>query len=116
MDWYQIKQGISDYSGLHMDALHVHGSILGLLAVALLLRRPLSSPWPWLAVLVAALANEWFDLAYEIWPTRHEQYLESVKDVWNTMLAPTVLLLAARYLPCFFARPTARIDPELTES
>lgn len=114
MDWHQIKQCISDYSGLHMDALHVHGSILGLLAAALLLRKPLSSPWPWLVVLVAALANEWFDLTYEIWPTRAGQYQESIKDIWNTMLAPTVLLLAVRYLPCLFVFP-APADAEPAE-
>lgn len=110
MNWHQIKQCISDYSGLHMDALHVHGAIFGLLAAALLLKRPLSSPWPWLIVLAATLANEWFDLAYEIWPTRNGQYQESIKDVWNTMLAPTVLLIATRYCPRLFGRPEPARD------
>ena len=45
------------------------------------------------------LLNEWADLAGEVWPTRDEQWAESVKDVLLTMLLPTVLLIVARYWP-----------------
>jgi hypothetical protein len=107
MDWHDIKQWLVGASGLDMDSLHVHAGVLAQVAVALVLRRRLSSLWPWLAVAAAVLANEVYDFQYEIWPTRREQFLESVKDVWNTMLLPTVLLLLARYTPGLFAAPSA---------
>ena len=97
MDWYQIKVSIVSFTGLDMDALHVHAGVMGQLAAAAILRRPVRSPWPWLLVLLAAVANEWWDLAYDIWPNRDDQYAESLRDLWNTMLLPTLLLIACRY-------------------
>ena len=99
MDWFHVKQSISIFTGLHMDALHVHVGVLAQLLVAALIRRSVASPWPWLLLLAATAANEWFDLAYETWPNREDQIAESVRDSWNTMLLPTVLFLAARIAP-----------------
>jgi CHASE2 domain-containing sensor protein len=104
LDWYQVKLAVVEFTGLDMDALHVHAGVLGQIAAAIVLRRTLASPWPWLLVLLAALGNEWFDLAYETWPTRDEQYGESVTDLWNTMLLPTLLLVACRFLPGLFVK------------
>jgi hypothetical protein len=103
MDWYHIKQGVELFTGLHMDALHVHAGVLGQVAAAFILRRPLASPLPWLAVLAVVLANEWYDLQYEIWPDRGMQYGESFRDLWNTMLVPTLLLALARFCPSLFS-------------
>lgn len=111
MSWYEIKKCVEGFTGLHMDALHVHGGMLGLILAALLLRRSLGSPWPWLVVLAATLANEWFDLRYETWPDRTMQYDEAVRDIWNTMLLPTLMLVLARFWPSL----PARRDPELAE-
>lgn len=108
MDWYQIKVSVETFTGLDMDALHVHIGILAQLATALILRRSVGSPWPWLIVLGAALANEWSDLTYEIWPDRDYQYSESVRDVWNTMLMPTLLLILSRWVPHLLVTPVAR--------
>lgn len=113
MDWYLIKMEVVRATGLDMDALHVHVGVLAQLLTAAVLRVRLSSPWPWLLVLLAAGANEWFDLAYEIWPTREQQYAESIKDVWNTMLLPTVLLALARWAPGLLTHP--RPTPDGTE-
>jgi hypothetical protein len=107
MDWHQIKEWITAESGLDMDALHVHVGVLAQIAVAFVLRKRLSSPWPWLAVAAAALLNEWYDLSYDVWQTRGDQILESVKDLWNTLLLPTVLLLLTRFAPGLFARRSA---------
>jgi hypothetical protein len=112
MNWWEIKQFVEAFTGLHMDALHVHGGVLGLILAALVLRRPLASPWPWLVVLAATLANEWFDLTYEIWPDRRMQYDEAVRDIWNTMLLPTVLLLFGRFLPASGRRTAAAAEEE----
>jgi cell shape-determining protein MreD len=107
MDWYQVKESIELFTGLDMDALHVHVGILAQIGVALLMRRTLGSPWPWLVVLAAAIGNEYYDLAYETWPEpeRERQFMESVRDVWNTMLMPTLLLLLCRFAPRLFVRP-----------
>jgi hypothetical protein len=110
MDWHDYKQWLSGTSGLDMDSLHVHVGVLAQVAVAFVLRLRLSSPWPWLAVAAAVVANEYYDFQYEVWPTREEQFFEGVKDLWNTMLLPTVLLLLARYTPWLFAAPSVA-DP-----
>jgi len=99
MGWFDFKHWLVTASGLHMDGLHVHAGLLVQLAAALLLRRSLRSPGPWLVVLVAIIANEYYDLHYEIWPSRAEQWAESAKDFWNTMLLPTLFMLIARYAP-----------------
>ena len=101
MDWHHVKEWLERASGLDMDALHVHASLLLLLAAAIVLRRPLRSPWPWLVVLGAEFANEVYDYTYEVWPgaERQLQLAEGVRDMWNTMVIPTVLLLVARYAP-----------------
>jgi hypothetical protein len=107
MDWYQVKESVEAFTGLDMDALHVHVGVLAQIAVALALRRSLASPWPWLIVLAAAIANEYYDLAYETWPDpeRERQLMEGVRDIWNTMLLPTVLLILCRFAPHLFVRP-----------
>ena len=104
MDWFQLKLGISVFTGLHMDALHVHVGVIAQLVTAAVLRRSVASLCPWLLLFLAVLANEWFDLAYETWPNRDDQFAESIRDGWNTMLLPTVLLLASRFLPTLLVR------------
>ncbi len=106
MDWYQVKEAIETFTGLHMDALHVHVGIVAQVGTALLLRRTLASPWPWLILLVAAMGNEAYDLAYETWPDpeRERQIAEGIRDIWNTMLLPTLLLILCRWAPRLFVR------------
>ena len=105
MDWYLVKQWLSSQTGLGMDALHVHAGVLLQLLAALVLRRRLSSPWPWLVVLAFVAANEWHDYHFEVWEDRAGQREESVRDTWNTLLLPTLLLLLARFAPGFFSGP-----------
>ena len=99
MDWHQVKEWLVAASGLDMDALHVHAGVALQLAAALVLRRPLRSPWPWLAVLAFEIGNEYYDWTYEVWPTRDDQLMEGVRDLWNTMLIPTLLFVLARLAP-----------------
>jgi len=102
MDWIQFKIDVEAWTGLHRDALHIYGALLGHLLAALLLRRTLASPLPWLMVLLFELANEAWDMLFdglveqwEIDGARH--------DIWNTMLLPTLLLILTRFLPRLFA-------------
>ena len=111
MDWFQVKQMLSIASGLNMDALHVHAGLLCQILAALLLRRRLSSPWPWLVVLGLVVANEYYDYRYEIWPDRSEQRAEGTRDAWNTLLLPTLILLLVRFVPRLFCAPGPSADP-----
>jgi hypothetical protein len=107
MDWHQLKEWLSGASGLDMDSLHVHAGVLCQIGLAVLLRRRLSSVLPWLAVAAVVLANEAYDFSYEEWPNRWQQLGESVRDVWNTLLLPSVILLLARYRPGLFGAAAA---------
>ena len=111
MDWYGIKQWLSLSTGLGMDALHVHAGVLLQLLAALVLRRRLASPLPWLLVLLFVVANEYHDYGYEIWRDRAAQRAEAFRDSWNTLLLPTLIMVLARYAPQLFAEPR-RAAPE----
>jgi hypothetical protein len=115
MDYFGFKLGLVTATGLNMDALHVYAGIIVQLLAALILRRSVRSPLPWLVVLVAVLANEAYDLHYDPWPEAQHawQIAESVKDVWNTLAMPTLLLLLARFVPWLLTGARhSRPDPE----
>jgi hypothetical protein len=97
------KAAVANFTGLERDALHVYVSLIIQIGAAALLRRSLASPWPWLVVLACALGNEWLDIfrdnLFEDW-----EEAASLHDLWNTMLLPSLLLLAARFSPGLLTR------------
>lgn len=103
LDWRAVKLVIEEMAGISQDALHVLLGFVAHLGVAAVLRRGLASPWPWAAVLVLALLNEYYDLTTEgywhkpMWPG-------SVKDVLLTVLIPSILLVMARWTPRLLVR------------
>ncbi len=103
MDWEQVKSTIAVWTELERDALHIYAAILLQIGSAAVLRRSLASPLPWLAVLAAALANEVLDIrrdgVFENW-----ERSAALHDLWNSMLAPTILLLLARFAPGLLTR------------
>lgn len=102
MDWYSLKLLVVEQTGLSRDALHILVGFGGQLLVALLIRRPLSHPFPWFAVLVCELGNEAYDLLRETY--WHEpMWPGSVRDVTATMVLPTALLLLSRFTPGILA-------------
>ena len=119
MTWYGVKEFLEYWSGLDMDSLHVHAGVLGQIAAALVLRRPIRSVVPCLLVLAAAIANEVYDFQYEIWEDRSAQLDGGLRDIWNTMLLPTVLLAFARFYPRLFtgsAAPEPKSAPDPGEA
>lgn len=106
MDWEQIKAAISLWTELERDALHIYAAILLQIGSAVLLRRSLASPLPWLMVLAAALSNEvldaWRDSMFEPW-----ERAAALHDLWNTMLLPTVMALLVRFAPRLLVRERA---------
>lgn len=104
MDYTHLKDLISQYTGLERDALHIHVALFLYIVAALLFRRSPRSPLPWLIVFGVELANEAHD-CWRNWGAPASWVLgESVKDLWNTMLWPTALLIAGRFTPWVLTR------------
>ncbi|WP_114952869.1 hypothetical protein [Sphingosinicella terrae] len=99
MDWTEFKDYLSLITDLDEDALHIYAAVLLQLVAAALMRRSLASPFPWLFVLLVLLLNEWADLREPGKPIEEWQVIGGLKDLWNTMVLPTLLLLLARFVP-----------------
>ncbi len=101
LDWFEIKNWLELSTGLPRDSLHIYAGIGVQLAAALVCRRSLASPVPWLFVAVAAFANEFYDFSQIDAPQdRKISYIdEAVSDIWNTLLLPTLFLMIARFWP-----------------
>lgn len=93
--WSLEKIRLSQALGLSPDALHVHASILLMLAAAVLWRRRLDHALPWATVFALEIVNEFLDLSA---PSIGENTIHaSLHDVYNTMFLPTVILLCLRF-------------------
>jgi hypothetical protein len=104
MTWFEFKEAIGLYSGLERDALHIHVALFLYVVAMALFRQSRRSRVPWLVVLGILTANEAYDLQHN-WPDGPEWAVSaSAKDLWNTMLWPTVLLFIGRYTT-WFQRP-----------
>lgn len=93
----QLKTDLSEFIGLSKDALHVHLGLVVMLVAMVVFRKSPASIVPWLAVLAVELVNEALDVFH--WHDGHLDFSAwgGLKDVVNTMLWPTVILLLARY-------------------
>ncbi|RIA43534.1 hypothetical protein DFR49_1756 [Hephaestia caeni] len=93
--WSQAKIWLSQVLGLSPDALHVHVSILAMLAAAVLWRQRMDRVLPWLTVLALEIVNEMLDLSA---PDSGENTLHaSLHDLANTMFLPTIILVCLRF-------------------
>ena len=97
-----FKIVIETYTGLQRDALHIHVALALYFVAMVVFRRSRRSRVPWLVVLGLEAANELYDFRMNLQDTPYTQALDaSVKDLWNTMLWPTVILLVGRYTNLF---------------
>lgn len=110
--WSEIKTLIEHSLGFDRGSLHILAGVCVQLLVAALFRTTLGSPWPWIAVLVLAFANEWHDIAIQPWPSPAMQLGEGIKDLALTMLLPTLLLLTSRYAPGLLVKEISSIDDD----
>ena len=101
MNWFELKNWLELSTGLDRDSLHIYAGVGVQLAVAVILRRSLASPVPWLFAVCVALANEYYDYSFISVASSGAQqaYDEAVRDIWNTLLLPSVLWLIARFFP-----------------
>ncbi|WP_260580859.1 hypothetical protein [Sphingopyxis sp. PET50] len=95
--YQQVKLVLIEGSGLGKDALHIYAGMTVYLAVRLGLRR---LAWmAWIAVVIAALVDEWLDIEGEYLRGRLAPEPGHWHDIWNTALWPGVLALAERRWP-----------------
>lgn len=101
MDWFEIKNWLELSTGLPRDSLHIYAGIGVQLFFALVFRRSLASTVPWLFVVFAAFANEFYDYSVVQAPHNREAgyFDEAISDIWNTLLLPTLFLVIARFWP-----------------
>lgn len=102
--WGVWKERLMDDFAVSADALHVHVSVLLFVLSALLLRRRLSSAWPWLVTLLIELCNEWIDLHQKV-GSPESNWPASWHDIKNTMIAPTLILIVANLQKSGWLRP-----------
>src|SRR3546814_20217618 len=96
--WGQAKIWLSEVTGLSPDALHVHASILTMLAAAVLWRRRMDHVLPWVTVLALEIVNEVLDLSA---PVGNENTLHaSLHDIRNTMFLPKIGRASCRERVC----------------
>lgn len=97
----EAKLFLVEHLHLAKDALHIYVG-LAVFAGACVLFRWKASYWrPLLAVLAVAIAGEvwdFHDTAAGGWPFDPAEHL---KDLANTLLVPTAIVLAARYSRAF---------------
>jgi len=92
-----IKLAIIAVTGLSKDALHIYVGLAVFLATAVVLRKPLRSIVPWLAVVAVAVAGELLDMRDDVASLGYWRWGASLHDVLNTIFWPTVLFLLARF-------------------
>lgn len=95
MIFEQVKTAIETATGLSREALQIYAAIFVHLLAALLMRRSLAHPAPWVCALLAIAADEWLETGAGNRP---------IADTAMAMIIPTLLLLLTRFAP-FIVRP-----------
>jgi hypothetical protein len=98
------KLWLTTHTGLSKDALHVYIGLLILLVAAQPLRRRVGDWIPLIVVAVAALAGELWDMRDVYVLHGKFDLAANWHDVWNTILWPAVITLAARHTALFRRR------------
>jgi hypothetical protein len=97
----QTKLAIVHHLGLAKDALHIYVALIVFFGACLVFRWRVTQWKPLAAVLAAALLGEAWDLRDSLVYHTRVNLWGNGHDIWNTMLAPTMLMLAARYTTVF---------------
>jgi hypothetical protein len=89
-----LKTDLATFLGISKDALHIHLGLAIFVALMLILRRAPSSLLPWLGVLAFELVNEAMDIFHWHEGAFSFEVGDSLKDLINTMIWPTLIMLA----------------------
>ncbi len=106
----QLKLWLVENTSLAKDALHIYVAIGVYLGSCLLLRWRASSWKPWVLVLAITLLGELWDAQTTQRIGRQPIPEAHWKDIWNTMMVPTILLIMARFTSVF-ERPAKAVAP-----
>ena len=95
--WEAVKDLLLPRNQYVRAIWHVHGGLLGYLSLTMLFNRPLYSRLPISTVWIAEFANELVDLRAH-WPL-HQTWIwrDTMGDIFNTLLWPTILFLYAAW-------------------
>lgn len=107
-DWHQGKLLVEHAVAISHDTLHVFVGVIIWLLIAMVMRRPITSWYPWLWLFAIICWNETVDLWNEQWPDPGQQYGEGLKDIVLTIFVPTLLMAAARVRPDLFRQGIGR--------
>lgn len=102
--WTAWKRDLVGITDLDRDALHIYIGVGIQIAAAMLARRKLGDWLPWLVVLIVACLGEVADVNADWWPSPVMQIGKSVHDLVNTMIMPSLLMIASRRWPTLFGR------------
>lgn len=101
-----IKTDLALWLGISKDALHIHVGLAIFFGLVLLLRRGPDSVLPWLGLLAFEVLNEVIDVFHWHEGAFSFEIGDSLKDIVNTMLWPTIAVFASKM---FFRRRSAKL-------
>lgn len=110
--WQDLKTVMEEQLHLSRDAMHIYAALIIFLLACWIFRWKPSDWRPWLVVLLAQCFNEALDMASMLEDDGVIWIWSSVKDTVNTMITPTLLLIAARYAGVFGGDPAPRGERE----
>jgi hypothetical protein len=87
--------------GLAGDALHIYVALIVFFGSCLLFKWKAGLWKPWIAVLAVVLFGEAWNLHDSLVHHTRIYLWGNLHDIWNTMLMPTVLMIAARHTALF---------------
>ncbi|MDN3645253.1 hypothetical protein QWY75_03410 [Pontixanthobacter aestiaquae] len=99
-----LKNFIVDFSGLAKDALHVYVALIIFLGACLIFRWKASEWKPLGLILAVAVVAELIDIRDTLLIEKRVFLGGNWHDIWNTMLAPVLLFLMARFTVVFEKR------------
>lgn len=97
----QAKLFIVEHVHLAKDALHIYVALAVFVGACLLFGWKARDWKPWLLVLLTAIIGEAWDIRDSLSSNDPIYPWANWKDIWNTMLLPTVLMLTARFSSIF---------------
>lgn len=100
----EFKSMLVDLTMLAKDALHIYVALLVFFGSCILFRWKSWQVQPLLAVLIAALLGEAWDLRASLASDLPIHLAMNAKDVVNTLVVPAIIMLTARYTKLYKGR------------
>lgn len=99
--WPQAKLFLVEHLGLAKDTLHIYVALIIFFGACLAFGWKARDWRPLALVLLAAIVGEALDFRIQAASDAAPNYAGHFKDFWNTMLAPTAIVLLARFTSVF---------------